>query len=101
MLFSPSTPGAEPVLTGVVMGLGPGYVGVLEGPEDKVLQVLERIATDQRNNGMVVVHEALVTNRRFSGMAIHEVTTGNEDVPLGMAAQLLVSKLSTGLRKAA
>lgn len=87
-------------LTGILIGLGTSYIGILEGPEASVLHCLEQLATDPRNSGVIVTHEAHVRSRRFAGFDMHEVIADNEDSPLNVAAHLLVTKLTDGLRRA-
>ncbi len=52
-------------LTGLLLHQGGSFYGVLEGPQQRVFQRMERIITDRRHADLRILREEAVANRRF------------------------------------
>ena len=52
-------------VTGILWSDGERFIQVLEGPAESVHETYDRIITDERHHGMVVVHDQLAGRRDF------------------------------------
>lgn len=69
-------------VTGALMQHGPWFAQVLEGPEDAVHRLFDRIKTDPRHDTVEVKEQSVVPERAFGRWAMAQVPEhGNVDVP--------------------
>jgi hypothetical protein len=64
-------------LGGLLVDQGPRVVGLIEGEEGKVLQAVERIATDKRHRNLRVLKEEPVAEPRFANLSYSCLSDGD------------------------
>ena len=70
-------------VTGALMLYDSWFAQVLEGPEQAVLALFERIKADHRHNGVEVLEQGLTPARAFQRWAMaHVGEHGNPDIPM-------------------
>ena len=62
-------------ITGMLLYKGGNIMQVLEGPEDKVLALVEKLRLDPRHHGLQILLRAHIAERQFEqwAMAFHKV----------------------------
>jgi len=57
-------------ITGALMFDGSRFAQVLEGPEDKIVRLVDSIASDRRHENVVLIQQKRVVGRLFTGFSM-------------------------------
>lgn len=72
-------------ITGMLLYKDGNFMQALEGPEDAVRALYERIEADRRHCGVVVLDSGAQDTRQFArwNMAFHDISQGRGEMPSG------------------